>query len=244
METYEFQGKNTEEAVKAACKELNLSREDMEIEILEPGSAGIFGLVGARKARIRVTMAPAEEGAEAVAVAEAEAEAAMPLEQADEGRLLMTKEILEKLLELIPIEDVKVTGQMVNGAVMLNVEGDKTGLLIGRKGKTLDALQFLVNRIANKNLERKIRVTIDAESYRLRRQDSLAELAVRLGEKAKRSGKPVSTNLLNPHDRRIIHMALKNEDTLTTKSVGGEGVFKKVLILPRKNVGARSASGE
>ena len=118
-----------------------------------------------------------------------------------------------------------------DGTIALNIEGDTSGLLIGRKGRTLDALQFIVNKIVNKALEKRTQVVVDSENYRQRRRESLIQMALRMGEKAKNIGKPVVTNLLNPHDRRIVHMALRDDESLDTKS-RGEGILKKILIIP------------
>ncbi len=216
METFEFEGKNTEEAVEKAFRELDLTRDEMDIEIIEPGSAGIFGLMGGRKAKIKVT------------VSKKETEAAP-----EDNGLAIAKDALENILRLIPMEGTKVRGERTDGRIALEIEGDKSGLLIGRKGKTLDALQFIVNKIVNKNLEKKSKVVIDSENYRERRRDFLIQMALKMGEKAKKAGKPVATNLLNPHDRRFIHLALKEDRGLDTKS-RGEGLLKRVLIIPKK----------
>ncbi len=141
---------------------------------------------------------------------------------------------------MIPMEGITVAGSLKDGSVNLNIEGDKTGLLIGRKGKTLDALQFIVNKIVNKSLEKRTRVIIDSENYRLRRQEFLVQMALKMGDKAKKIKRPVTTNLLNPHDRRIVHLALRNDQDLGTKGKG-EGILKKVVIIP-KRYGASKAS--
>jgi spoIIIJ-associated protein len=215
MKTFEFEAKTTEEAIDLACRELNVSRDEVDIEILEPGSAGIFGLVGGRKAKIRVSM---------------EKEALDTDVEANE--LAIAKESLESILALIPT-DTTVSAESENGKIILNIEGDKSGLLIGRKGRTLDALQFIVNKIVNKTVEKKVRVIIDSENYRQRRKDSLIQMALRIGEKAKKIRKPVTTNPLNPHDRRIVHLALRDDQELDTTS-RGDGMMKKVLIIPKK----------
>ena len=106
-------------------------------------------------------------------------------------------------------------------------------MLIGRKGKTLDALQFIVNKIVNKSLEKRTRVLIDSENYRSRREEFLVEMAKRMGDKAKKIKKPVATNLLNPHDRRIVHLALKDGELGTKGS--GDGIPKKVVIIPKRS---------
>ncbi len=217
METFEFEGKTTEEAVENACRELKVSKDELDIEIIEPGSAGIFGLVGSRKARVRVRTAIEE-----------------PEPEEEQNGLAIAKEALEKILALIPMEGTTVSGEQTDGTIWLNIQGDKSGLLIGRKGRTLDALQFIVNRIVNKNLEKRTQVVVDSENYRQRRRDYLIQMALKMGDKGKRIGKPVATNLLNPHDRRIVHLALRDDSDLDTKS-RGEGVLKKVVIFPKKS---------
>jgi len=245
METYEFEGKTTEEAIENASRKLDLPVEELRIDIIEPGSAGIFGLVGSKKAKIKVTVKKeitGEVSTEAVTEAvtelstdedtEASREVSPDVGADDEIGLALAKETLENILALIPVE-TSVIADQVDGNIALNIEGDKSGLLIGRKGKTLDALQFIVNRIVNKALDRRTRVVVDSENYRQRRIDSLTQMALRMGDKAKRIGKPVTTNPLNPRERRIIHLALKEDGRLNTKSKG-EGLLKKVVIFPKR----------
>ena len=215
MRTFEFEGKTTEEAIEKACRQLNLSKDEMDIEIIEPGSAGIFGLVGGRKAMVKVSTTSEQPD---------------PVEETN--GLTIAKEALENILTLIPMEGTTVNAEQTDGAISLTINGDKSGLLIGRKGRTLDALQFIVNKIVSKTLEKRIKVVIDSENYRQRRRDSLIQMALRMGDKAKSIRKPVITNLLNPHDRRIIHLALKDDGALDTKS-RGEGILKKILIIPK-----------
>ncbi len=256
MGSMEFEGKTTEDAIQNASEYLNIPVEELDVDVIEPGSAGIFGLVGTKKAKIKVSYTLEEEVGEEdetmrdiVALAEsagireepedadeeqtpwpADRPVPPPLEQETELRL--AKETLETILNLIPM-DTKVAAQRVDGNISLNIEGDNSGLLIGRRGRTLDALQFIVNKIVNKALERKVRVVVDSERYRRRRRDSLRQLALRMGEKAKRISKPVTTNPMNPADRRIVHLALKDDSQLDTRS-RGEGLMKKVVIIPRK----------
>ncbi len=210
---YEFEGKTTEEALENASRELDLQPEELNIDILEPGSAGIFGLVGGKKAKIRVTLEKPEEAI-------------------NENGVQLAQETLEKILELIPVETT-VNAEQTDGKIALSIEGDKSGLLIGRRGKTLDALQYIVNKIVNKALDKKTYVVVDSENYRKRREESLTQLALSMGDKAKKIKKPVSTNLLNPHDRRIVHLTLQEDIDLDTKS-RGDGLLKKVVIIPKK----------
>ena len=241
METYEFEGKTTEEAIENASRKLNLPVEELQIDIIEPGSAGIFGLVGSKMAKIKVTVKEEFSAEMSMGLSsepdsevgsDLEAEVSPSLGSDDQEGLALAKETLENILALIPVETI-VNANHIDGNITLNIEGDKSGLLIGRKGKTLDALQYIVNRIVNKTLDKKTRVVVDSENYRQRRRESLTQMALRMGDKAKRIGKPVTTNPLNPRERRIIHLALKEDGRLNTKSKG-EGLLKKVVIFPKR----------
>lgn len=258
MESMEFEGKTTEEAIQNASEYLNIPVEDLDIDIIEPGSGGIFGLVGIKKVKIKVNYTLQEDELNEIGslrdldfITEAADESESFDEEDDapgvdeegeyepeighgvqEPDLILAKETLETILDLIPM-DTRVNARRVDGNITLEIEGDSSGLLIGRRGRTLDALQYIVNKIVNKALERKVRVVIDSERYRRRRSDSLRQLALRMGEKAKRINKPVTTNPMNPADRRIVHLALKDDDQLDTRS-RGEGLMKKVVIIPRK----------
>jgi len=216
MQTFEFEGKTTDEAIENACRQLKLTKDEIDVEIIEPGSAGIFGLVGGRKAKVKVTTT-----GEKPEIAE------------EANGVAIAKDALENILTLIPMEGVTVSAAQSDGTIALNIEDDTSGLLIGRKGRTLDALQFIVNKIVNKALEKRTQVVVDSENYRQRRRESLIQMALRMGEKAKNMGKPVVTNLLNPHDRRIVHMALRDDGSLDTKS-RGDGILKKILIIPKR----------
>jgi spoIIIJ-associated protein len=213
METYEFEGKTAEEAIEKASRELNIPVEELDIDIIEPGSAGIFGLVGSKKTKVRINIEDTEKGEEVIITGAA-------------------KETLENILALLPIE-ATVREEQSDGKIILKIEGDTSGILIGRKGKTLDALQYIVNRVVNKNSDKKIRVVVDSENYRQRRIESLTQLALNIGDKTKRLKRPLTTNPLNPHDRRIVHLALKDDEQLDTRS-RGEGLMKKVVIIPKK----------
>ena len=216
METYEFEGRNTEDAIQNASRELDLPVEELNIDVIEPGSAGIFGLVGGKKARIKVSVKSTP----------------VPEEAEDREDPNVAKGVLEKILSLIPIEATVEAERLDEGRINLTINGDRSGLLIGRKGKTLDALQFIVNKIVNKALDKKVDVVIDSEDYRRRREESLTQLANKMGDKVKRAKKAVTTAPLNPHDRRIVHLTLKDDPELETRS-RGEGLLKRVVILPK-----------
>jgi len=215
MQFYEFEGKNQEDAVNNAMKTLNVTREELNVEVLEPGSAGIFGIVGGKKAKIRVWLKRDEEEAK---------KKELPLNRA--------KEMLQQILALVTKGRLEISGNISDSIVSLDVKGDDAGILIGKNGQTLEALQYVLNRMVNKHLEKKVLVVVDIENYRKRRKEGLTQMAKRMGEKAKKLKKPVSTSLLNAKDRRVVHLALKDDRELETKSKG-EGVLKRVVIYPK-----------
>jgi spoIIIJ-associated protein len=141
-------------------------------------------------------------------------------------------ETLRKLLTTMGLE-AEVVAAEDEERVTLEVRGPETGLVIGKKGQTLDALQYLVNKIVSRGLEEGEGkpINVDAEGYRSRRAESLVELAHRLAEKARRTGKPVAADPMSPADRRVIHVALAGQPGLTTRSEG-EGIYRHLVIIP------------
>jgi spoIIIJ-associated protein len=223
MKSVETEGKTIEQATDKACEELAVSREDLEVEVLSNGSGGFLGL-RARNARIRATV---RETA-APRSPETRPSAAYPDNQAAET----AKKTLEDILRLLEVEatvDLKEDSERI----LLDIRGDGSGLLIGRKGQTLDAMEYLINKIVHKDAEDKKRIVVDTENYRFRREDSLVKLAQRLGEKAKRLGRPVTISPMSGHDRRIIHLALQDDKALRTWSTG-TGLYRKLIISPEK----------
>lgn len=209
MSSIEIEGKTLEEAIEKACSSLNLPKDMLDIEVLSTGSPGILGLI--KKAKIKVSPKAANR---------------------DED-LDKATEVLEKILMGLD-QEAKVDGIRTDqGMILLTIRGTSPGLLIGKKGQTLDAIQHLVNKIVNKDSSKKLKIIVDTETYRKRKEESLTNLALRLGEKAKRLGKPIVVDPMNAHDRRIIHLALQGDYMLRTKS-SGEGVLRKVIIFPRK----------
>jgi spoIIIJ-associated protein len=223
MKSVETEGKTTEEAIDKACKELGVSRKDLEVEVLSNGSSGFLGL-GVKNARIRATVK--EKSAPRVSEVR-------PLRELSDPQAAETaRKILQDILRLLEVEatvDLKEESERI----LLDIKGDGSGLLIGRKGQTLDALEYLINKIVHKDAEDKKRIVVDTENYRLRREDSLVKLAQRLAEKAKRLGRPVTISPMSAHDRRIIHLALQDDKTLRTWSTGS-GLYRKVIISPEK----------
>jgi spoIIIJ-associated protein len=208
MEFYEFEGKTTEEAIEQACDHFQRPPESLDIEIISVGSPGLFGL-GGRKARVRVALK----------------------EESDADMLPQAQELLEHMLELMG-EKAKVEGRLdEEDRLNLSIDAEDAGLLIGKQGQTLEALQYLLTKMIAKKARRKVRVFIDIESYRARHQASLTQLALKSGEKAKKSGRPITLNPMNPHDRRIVHLALQGDKEIKTMS-RGEGLYKKVVVYP------------
>jgi spoIIIJ-associated protein len=148
-----------------------------------------------------------------------------------EKRELAAK-VLREMLEYMGI-DAEVSAFDDGERIILDAHGSESGLVIGKKGATLDALQYLVNRIVFKKPGDATSVIVDAEGYRGRREDSLTDLARRLAEKAIRSGRPVPVEPMNAHDRRIVHMALAEHPEVTTESEG-EGMARRVVIFPKR----------
>jgi len=148
----------------------------------------------------------------------------------EDEAMKLSREVLEGILSRIPIE-AAVTTARINNRIILNIEGGNSGLLIGKKGATLDAFQFLVNKIVNREKAERNHIIVDTGDYRKRRHDSLMALALRLADKARRIKRPVSINALSAQERRIIHLALKNERGVITRSKG-DGSYKRVVIIP------------
>jgi spoIIIJ-associated protein len=224
LHSYEFEGKTREEAVRKACEELHVSEEQLEIEVLSYGSTGIFGLVGAKKAQIRVSLREALE-------AEIDQEKPGTTDETEEVAEI-AKRTLEDILSFI-LDDATVTVSKHPHSVILKVEASNPAILIGRHGRTLDALQYVVRKIVRKKKPTRVGISFDVEGYRDRRKASLTQFALRLGEKVKHSGKPATISSMNAYDRRIVHIALKDDASVRTESKG-TGLFRKLVILPRK----------
>ena len=145
------------------------------------------------------------------------------------------KDLLKGLIERMGVE-VEIEGRLRDGCIWLEVTGDMEGILIGKHGRTLEALQVIVSRMTCKGAKNPARIVVDVGQYRQRREESLAKLANRMGEKVKREGKTVTMGPFNAHDRRIIHMALQDDQHVKTESIG-EGPLKKIAILPGIRIG-------
>ncbi|PKN60837.1 MAG: hypothetical protein CVU53_00990 [Deltaproteobacteria bacterium HGW-Deltaproteobacteria-11] len=248
MQTLEIEGKSIDEAIEKACRDFGVSRDKLNIEIISDGSAGFLGLMGGRKARIKacllsidatLDMTPAPPQPETPETTEEIPEAditpaAFDRSIAADGAGLgeRAKAVLEGILAHMGIA-APVSVEETEESILLNIKGDGGGLIIGRRGQNLDAIQYIVNKAANRSRDGRKMIIIDTEAYRKRREESLVTLAEKLGEKVKKTKKAITVSHMNAHDRRIIHMALQDDASLTTKS-RGEGEYRKIVIIPAK----------
>ena len=219
MESYEFEARTVEDAIAKACEALNVKREDLNIEVISEGSSGIFGLMGLKKAEIRVSLKKGKEEA-----------------------IKLAQEMLEKLLSYFPMP-TKIETEIMETEVRFNIIGDGSGVLIGKQGQTLMELEHLFQKMVQKQWKGllPVKITLDAEGYRQRRAESLAELAKKLAAKVKKTGKILSTLPLPAKERKIIHLTLQKDKQVKTQSVG-EGELKRVNIIPLKRRGPRKAN--
>ncbi len=206
MITVETTGKNVEEALDKALMELQAKREDVEIEIIEEGSKGFLGLIGGKEARIKVS------------------KKLNPVEVA--------KEFIEFVVKKIRV-DVEFETEKKDDYHYINLTGKNVGILIGRRGETLDSIQYLTNLAVQKKFEERVKIVLDVEGYRGRREETLIKLANRLSEKVKKTRKSIVLEPMNPHERRIIHTALQDKDDIMTYSEGVEP-YRKVVITIKK----------
>ena len=233
MEYVEFTGKTVDDAITEACKNFTITGDRLEYEVVEKGTSGIFGFAAKPaiiKARVFDPNAPKEE------VKEEKKEEA---KENTESSVTVTepvtadpKEFLEKVFNAMNMK-VSIDVETKEDEINIELSGDDMGVLIGKRGQTLDSLQYLTSIVVNKGRKEYIRVKIDTENYRLRRKETLENLAKNLAYKAKRTKNPVSLEPMNPYERRIIHSALQNDKYVTTHSEGEEP-YRKVIITPVK----------
>ncbi len=152
----------------------------------------------------------------------------------DEELVNLSRTTLEGILQRIPV-NAEVAASVVDGAIYLDIRGDGSGLLIGKRGQTLDALQFILSKCINKNAgaSRRIEIVVDSENYRQRKRENLRETALKMSLKAKKTLKPVSFNPMPPSERRIVHLILAEDSEVYTKSYG-EGPMRRIIVYPRK----------
>lgn len=222
MISVEKTAKSVEEAVRLALDELQISEDRAEIEIIEQPNKGIFGIIGSRLAKVKVTVK--EEKKEVKE--RKEPKRVMNLE--DEKA--KAQKFLREVLDAMEVK-AEIRVKVMNDSLYINLSGPKMGIIIGRRGQTLDSLQYLVSLVVNKEREKEdyVKVVLDTEDYRRKREETLNRLARRLADKVIKSGKKVELEPMNPYERRIIHSALQNYTEITTYSEGEEP-YRKVII--------------
>ncbi|MGD9137966.1 MAG: RNA-binding cell elongation regulator Jag/EloR [Desulfobacterales bacterium] len=257
MSSLEFSAKNVDKAIEKACEELDLATDKIRYDILSHGSSGIFGLAGFKKAKIRVYLpeAPQNDQNDGLHAEVSKTPDEIPhatilssggLDQDNKPERLQTTEFNDNLLDIgrsalqrivdSMTDDAEISAEEISGKLVYNVNGGNAGIIIGKKGQTLDAIQLLVEKIVNKHHSHKakIRIQIDVEGYLETRKANLEKLAERLANKSKRIRKPISLGQMSAYDRRIVHLALKDDPDIRTKS-RGEGYMRKLVIFPQKN---------
>ncbi|HEX9976243.1 MAG TPA: RNA-binding cell elongation regulator Jag/EloR [Dehalococcoidales bacterium] len=217
MESLEMRGKTVEEAVQRALHQLGVSRDEVEVNVIREGKSGILG-IGAEEAIIQVTPIPKPKG-DAAEVA---------------------REIVEHLLQLLGVTatiesqvlPVVAEEKEAAPAVALNIKGDDLGILIGRRGQTLAALQYIVRLLVGQQVKSWVPIVIDVEGYKQRRYQALESFARQMAERVKTKGAPFTLEPMPAYERRIVHMALANHADVITESIG-QGETRKVVIRPK-----------
>ncbi len=248
--------KTVDDAITEALIQLGVTSDRLEYEVIEKGSAGFLG-IGMKQAVIEAHRKPEpteEVKPEPVEVKVPEAPAAETVQTKQEEVVVTEEPVKKKVTELAEVSeeaikavesflkdtlkamdmDVEIVSEVdAEGALSVEMKGSNMGILIGKRGQTLDALQYLANRVANKHQEGYVRVKLDTENYRARREETLKHLAKNIAFKVKRTRRAVSLEPMNPNERRIIHAALQSDPYVTTHSEGEEPYRKVVVTLKR-----------
>lgn len=236
MRIVEKEGKTQEEAVAAACEELHCSKEQLEVEVISKGT-GLLRFVIGEKVRIRAKLKEETlaSGEPHLSPDPAPQEVSMKGESDETPENIgdKAKGFLEEVLKHMGM-DASVKLEETPEQIILKIQGDGSGILIGKRGRTLDALQYLVNKVVGKassGVEGGKRIIVDSEHYRERREESLRNMAFQMAEKARNQGKPIMLENMTPRDRRIIHLALDELEGIKTESKG-EGSDRRLVIYP------------
>ncbi len=240
MDFIEFKGKTKNDAITEACRHFSIPSDKLDYEVIDEGKSGILG-IGARPAIIKARVKEENEEviepvklSETPIIASVKA-AAAEIEDVDvEG---VSKKFLTDVFAAMDLA-VEISTKYNDSLRSLEVElsGDEMGVLIGKRGQTLDSLQYLISLVINKGTTEYIKVKVDTENYRQRRKETLENLAKNISYKVKRTRRPVSLEPMNPYERRIIHSALQNDRYVTTHSEGDEP-FRRVVVTPKRDSG-------
>lgn len=206
QEFVEISAKTVNEAITEACRKLSVTSDKLDYQVIEEGSSGFLG-IGSRPAVIRAAAKIEEVSAETAA-----------------------KNFLNDVFTAMNMDVVvDVNYNEEEKSMDINLSGEEMGVLIGKRGQTLDSLQYLVSLVVNKEMEEYIRVKVDTENYRQRRKETLENLAKNIAYKVKKTRRPVSLEPMNPYERRIIHSTLQNDRYISTHSEGDEP-YRRVVV--------------
>lgn len=243
MEYKEFSAKTVDDAITAACQDFFVTSDKLDYEVLEEGSSGFLG-IGAKpaliKARVKEDKEIVKESVkepvkevlkeEKTFVKETAKVSNVDAREVEEAAKKFLGEVFDAM-EMEVIVDAKYDD--AEKALDVDMRGEEIGILIGKRGQTLDSLQYLVSLVVNRGQADYIRVKLDTENYRQRRKETLENLAKNIAYKVKRTKRPVSLEPMNPYERRIIHSALQNDRYVTTHSEGEEP-FRRVVVSLKK----------
>ena len=245
INTLEKSARTVDAAIEEALKELGMSRDDVSVEILDMGKTGFLGF-GAQPARVRVSYetpdpepvkpakpAPAPKAekkpakadkpkAEKAEAPKAEPKPAAPAITDENADYAAIRSFLTGLLERMGVNADMDISPRDNGGINVNLTGPAMGAIIGRRGETLDAIQHLTNYVVNKDSEKHLHISVDAEAYRSKREESLTHLAEKMAEKAIKYKRSMALEPMNSYERHVIHTALQNYEGVTTSSTGAE----------------------
>ena len=209
MEYKEFTGKTVDDALTNATVSLGVTSSEIKYEVVEEGSSGFLG-IGSKDAIIKVVISTEEDPKQ------------------------VAKEFLDGVFEAMQLEvNISMEFDETDKTLSIDLAGPEMGVLIGKRGQTLDSLQYLTNLAVNRSSENYTRVKIDTEDYRRRRKETLENLARNMASKVKRTKKSVTLEAMNPYERRIIHSAIQNDNSVTTHSEGEEP-YRYVVITLKK----------
>ena len=239
-----FEEKSIEKAVQKASTALKINADKLEYKVISHGSSGIFGLVGVKKACIQVKVI------DEVKQDDKPAKPAKPAKKKDipsgepipEKLPELGREVLQKIIELIT-SDVDISIKTNSNRITYNLKGGNPAVLIGKRGQTLEAIQYLVEKIINRQSECRIKIKLDVEGYLEHKKERLQQMALRFAEKAALQNKPVTVGQLNSHDRRIVHLTLKDDQQVRTQSMGS-GFYRKLIIFPNKENGSKTLTNQ
>ena len=251
IKTLEKSGRTEDDAISAALKELGLDRDDVSVEIIERAKSGFLG-IGASPAKVRVSYEAPDE-APAAKAAEPEAKPAAPVSAApapaaaaapadEPADYAAVRAFLTGLLDRMGVKADLEIGPRENGGINVNISGSGMGAIIGRRGETLDAIQHLTNYVVNRGSDTHLHISVDAENYRSKREESLTKLAEKMAEKAIKYKRSMALEPMNSYERHVIHTALQNYEGVTTSSTGVEPNRRVVVSYVRGEDGDRRDS--